>query len=158
MKGLLILAALPLLFSFSFLNTKQANNPGYETSEDGRLLILNSCPDLFPCLHSQKGNVRKRQLTTPIKYEGIQKWAAIEKLTEIFGEMKIIIESNEEPYLKAYTVRTVNGLDFKIDLELLYQENGRIDFRVTSRTPIMDFGVTRRLVEGLRIKFNNSLN
>lgn len=115
---------------------------------------LAPCPASPNCVSSQNG--RASQRVEPLAC-GASWTKARETLTRILSEMKrcaVVIDTEE--YLRA-EFRT--RLGFVDDVEFLFdRDNSVIHIRSASRTGYWDFGVNRRRVESIRMRFHESLS
>jgi len=112
---------------------------------------LAACPDSPNCVSSQSAD--PRHAIDPLRYEGTAQKARERLVKAISGMKRVRIVMAEERYIHAeFTSAFFRFVD---DVELLLDEGTRtIHVRSASRVGYSDFGVNRRRVEEIRVRFD----
>ncbi len=144
--GLTVAVAVAPFVSLAVLSfmSRAPNNLGIR---DGRLA---ACPASPNCVSSTADNDRQR--IAPLSFEGTAA-DAIAQLAEVMASFpRARVVEQTETYLRAEFTSAV--FRFVDDVEFLAHEtDGRIDVRSASRVGYSDFGVNRRRVESIRVRF-----
>ena len=112
---------------------------------------LAACPDSPNCVSSQSTD--PRHAIDPLRYEGAAQKARERLVKAISGMKRARIVAAEERYIHAeFTSAFFRFVD---DVEFLLDDGTRtIHVRSASRVGYSDFGVNRRRVEEIRVRFD----
>ena len=142
-----------VLSSGFFLFASSNKTPPVTGSSVSRLA---SCPDSPNCVSSQSSD--KKHYVEPLSYKGSLNQTRKDLIAAIVSMKRSTIVTSEDRYLRAeFTSALFRFVD---DLECYCDDAQRlVHVRSASRTGYYDFGVNRRRVEDLRIRYealNNS--
>lgn len=110
---------------------------------------LKPCPDSPNCVSSQAATAS--QQVEALRYTGDASQAQSRLLATLNGMERVRIQQADPTYIHAEFSSALWG--FVDDVEFQFEPSGVIQARSASRTGYYDFGVNRKRIEAIRVRF-----